>query len=166
MAVDEQSAAVTSKKRGSRWTSVVLPDPLEPTIATTSPGATVRLMSCSTSRSSSACGVAEVHVLEADALVERRQLDRALFLPHFVLRIEELEYLLDDAPSACWKLLLNCANLRTGSYSLNTAMMNAMNKPSLKIAVLDVLAPEQDEQRDRDRSEDVHHRRIDGKRAD
>src|SRR5581483_10098797 len=39
----------------------------------------------------------------------------------------------DDAPSACWKLLLKTANFRTGSYSLNTATMNARKVPGVKM---------------------------------
>src|SRR5277367_3792091 len=35
----------------------------------------------------------------------------------------------DEAPRACWKLLLNRANLRTGLYRLNTAAINAPKAP-------------------------------------
>ena len=38
----------------------------------------------------------------------------------------------EDAPFICWKLLLNKANFRTGSYSLKTAIMNARNVPGRK----------------------------------
>ena len=37
----------------------------------------------------------------------------------------------EDAPSACWKLLLKTANLRTGLYMLRTAAMNATNAPGV-----------------------------------
>ena len=46
----------------------------------------------------------------------------------------------EDAPSACWKLLLKRANFRTGLYKLNTAVMNAPNVPSGKFVVRDPVA--------------------------
>ena len=71
----------------------------------------------------------------------------------------------EEAPSACWKLLLNWPNFRTGSYSLKTATMKARKMPSVKTCV-DAVATQQDQQRDGDRAEDVHHRRADGCGAD
>ena len=81
----------TSKNRGIRFTSEDLPAPLGPTNAITSPGCTVRLMSCRTSLRLSVALIGEAYVLKPNFFVEALQHKCALLLLHVVGRIHELE---------------------------------------------------------------------------
>ena len=152
---------VTSKKRGSRCTSVVLPEPLEPTIATTSPRLDFEVDVVQHLARAVPVLVGEVDMLEADAAMEARQLESAGLLAHIVLGIEEVE----DGRGRAQRLLEVVVELPELAHRLVELEYRDDERQEHAFgedAVLDVFASHQDEHRDGDGAEDVHHGRADG----
>ena len=86
-------------------------------------------------------------------------------LANLVLRVDELEYLLRGAERLL-EIVIELPELPYRLVEFKHRNDEGDEEALAEVAMLDVLAAEEDEQRDGDGSEDVHHRRVDGEGAD
>ncbi len=94
-----------------------------------------------------------------------RQLDRVRLLANLVLRIDELEYLLGGAQRLL-EIVIELPKLAHRLVEFKYRNDEGDEEALAQVAMLDVLTAEEDEQRNGDGPEDVHHRRVDGEGAD
>ena len=109
--------------------------------------------------------IAEVHMLEAYALMKWRQLVRARFLAHFVLGVEEIENRRGGAQRLL-KVVVEYPKLAHRLVQLEHRDNECQEDAFGEKAVFNVLAADQDKNSDSDGAENVHHRRTYGVGAD
>ena len=103
-------------------------------------------------------------MLEADALMERRQLLRARFLPHIVLGIKKLEDRRGSAQGLL-EIVVEYPKLAHRLVQLENRDDEREEDAFRKEAAFNVLAAHQDQEGYRDGAENVHHRRTQRVRA-